>query len=231
MSLFLYLAVEPVLPPEPDGRSDAVGGTREIGTGVGLHHTLQGPRPGDPSLDADVASRAGVAAATDEARFEHHPASLLLRLDLRGHQHQPQEQQLPHRDLSEPGCSGTKPKRWRQRKQGRMGRPVALDHEGSSGESSSNGDARRSDRRLDGERLLRRFEAALNSLPARIVGAGATPGRRAASCENTLAAMPHQALWAGGRYRHGRCGPSGNGRPGREAARHRGASGWTEGRM
>ena len=78
------------------------------------------------------------------------------------------------------------------------------------------------------KRLLRRFAAALNSLPARIVGAGATPGRRAASCENTLAAMPHQALRGGGRSSHGRCGPSGKGRPGREAARHRGATGWME---
>lgn len=58
-----------------------------------------------------------------------------------------------------------------------------------------------------GERVVRRREAALNGLPARIVGAGATPGRRAASCENTLAAMPHQALWAGGRSRHGPSGP------------------------
>jgi hypothetical protein len=37
------------------------------------------------------------------------------------------------------------------------------------------GDARCSDRRVDGERLLRRLEAALNGLPARIAGAGAAP--------------------------------------------------------
>ena len=87
--------------------------------------------------------------------------------------------------------------------QGRMDRPVASDHKGSSGESRGDGDARRSDRRVDGERLLRRLEAALNGLPARIVGAGATPGRRGRGCENTLASMPHQALGAGGRSRHG----------------------------
>ena len=94
---------------------------------------------------------------------------------------------------------------------GRTDRPVALDHKGSSGESSRNCDARRSDRRVTGERLLRRLEATLNGLPARIADAGATPGRRPASCENTLGAMPHQALWAGGCSRLGRCGPSGNG--------------------
>ena len=82
--------------------------------------------------------------------------------------------------------------------QGRMDRLGASDHEGSG-----DGDARRSDGRVDGERWVRRLEAALNGLPARIAGAGATPGRRAASCENTLAAMPHQALWAGGRSSHG----------------------------
>ena len=73
--------------------------------------------------------------------------------------------------------------------------------------------------RANGERLLRRLLAALNGLPARIVGAGATPGRRGRGCENTLAAMPHQALGAGGRSRHGRSGPFGTGRQGRLAAR------------
>ena len=40
-------------------------------------------------------------------------------------------------------------------------------------------------------------KAALNGLPARISGAGATPGRRGRGCENTLAAMPHRALGEG----------------------------------
>ena len=86
-----------------------------------------------------------------------------------------------------------------------MDRPSALDHNGSFAEPSGNGDARRSDRRVGGERLLRRLEAVLNGLPARIFDAGATPGRRAANCENKLAAMPHQALGAGGRSSHGTC--------------------------
>jgi len=73
-----------VLASEPDGRSDAVGGAREIGTAVGLDHAVQGHRPDEPSLDADVPSRAGVAAAADESRFEHHSTGPLLRLDLRG---------------------------------------------------------------------------------------------------------------------------------------------------
>ena len=34
---------------------------------------------------------------------------------------------------------------------------------------------------------------------------GATPGRRGRVCENTLGPVPHQALRAGGRSRHGRC--------------------------
>ena len=55
------------------------------------------------------------------------------------------------------------------------------------------------------------------------------PRRRRASCENTLAATPYRAFGEGGCSRHGRCGPSGNGRAGREAARRRRASGWTEG--
>ena len=46
--------------------------------------------------------------------------------------------------------------------QRRKGRPVALGHEGSSGKSRGVGDALRSDGRVDGERLLRRLEAALN---------------------------------------------------------------------
>jgi len=75
--------------------------------------------------------------------------------------------------------SVAKPKRWSQRnRRGEGAARSLLDREGSSGESRGDGDARRSDRRVDGERLLRRLEAALNGLPARIVGAGATPGRR-----------------------------------------------------
>ena len=38
------------------------------------------------------------------------------------------------------------------------------------------------------------------------------------ACESTLVAKPHQALGAGGRSRHGPCGPSGNGRAGHRAA-------------
>ena len=125
----------------------------------------------------------------------------------------------PRRVKAEPTVRGKKPKRWSQRKKKTVARAVALDHKGSSGESSGDGNARRSERRVGGERLLRRLEAALNGLPARIVGAGATPGRRGRACESTLAAMPHQALGAGGRSRHGHSGPSGTGRPGRLAAR------------
>ncbi len=57
-----------------------------------------------------------------------------------------------------------------------------------------------------------RLEGALKRLPARIAGSGATPGRQGRGCENTLGAMPHQALGEGGRSRHGRCAPFGNGR-------------------
>ena len=90
-------ANEPALPPEADGRSDAVGGARETGTAVGLDHAVQGTPARRPALDAD------------EARFEHHPARPLLRLDLRGQQRQPQEQQLPHRDCPTPGWRTHRP--------------------------------------------------------------------------------------------------------------------------
>ena len=56
-------------------------------------------------------------------------------------------------------------------------------------------------------------------LPAWDCWPGATPGRQGRGCEYTLAAMPHQALGAAGRSRHGHSGPFGNGRPGRLAAR------------
>ena len=85
------------------------------------------------------------------------------------------------------------------------GRPVASDHEGSSGESRGNGDARRSDRWVDGDRLLRRLEAALDPFPEgslvleRPVEAG---GR---GCENTLVPTPHRALGEAGRSSHGTC--------------------------
>ena len=57
--------------------------------------------------------------------------------------------------------------------QGRTGRPVASDHKRSSANRRGRGDARRSERRVDGECLLRRLEAALNGLPARIAPATA----------------------------------------------------------
>ena len=41
------------------------------------------------------------------------------------------------------------------------------------------------------------------AFPQGIIGSGATPGRQGRGCENTLGAMPHQALGAGGRSRHG----------------------------
>ena len=47
--------------------------------------------------------------------------------------------------------------------QGRMDRLGASDHEGSSGESSGDGHARRSDGRVDGECLLRRLDAAVDT--------------------------------------------------------------------
>ncbi len=58
--------------------------------------------------------------------------------------------------------------------QGRRGRPVASDHKRSSANRRGHGDTRRSERRVDGERLLRRLEAALDPLPGGISGAGAT---------------------------------------------------------
>ena len=61
-------------------------------------------------------------------------------------------------------------------------------------------------------------------LPAWDRWPGATPGRQGRGCENTLAAMPHQALGAGGRSGHGHSGPFGTGRPSRLAAR-----GWKRG--
>jgi hypothetical protein len=48
---------------------------------------------------------------------------------------------------SRAGASGAEPKRWSQRNAERMARPVALDLEGLSGESSGNRPACRSDRR------------------------------------------------------------------------------------
>ncbi len=72
-------------------------------------------------------------------------------------------------------------------------------------EPDGRGDAEQPGGQPVGERVLRRLEAALDTLPGGIAGAGATPGRQAASCENTLGAVPHQALWAGGRSRHGTC--------------------------
>ena len=75
---------------------------------------------------------------------------------------------------------------------------------------SHRGSARRqSDEPAVGERVLGRLEEALYRLPARIAGSGATPGRQGRGCENTLGAMPHQALGEGGRSRHGRCGRGG----------------------
>ncbi len=54
---------------------------------------------------------------------------------------------------------------------------------------------------MSGTRLFRRAFR----LPARDCWPGATPGRQGRGCEYTLAAMPHQALGAGGRSRHGTC--------------------------
>ncbi len=59
-----------------------------------------------------------------------------------------------------------------------------------------------------------------DAFPHGIIGPGATPGRQGRGCENTLGAMPHQALRAGGRSRHDRCRPCGAGRPGGVGARH-----------
>lgn len=101
----------------------------------------------------------------------------------------------------------------------RVDRTVAVAPPVSSGEPRRRQDDRRSDGRADCERLMRRLEAALNSLPARIFNAGAIPGRRASSCENKLAAVPHQALWAGSHSRDGPSGPFDIGRPDRLAAR------------
>ena len=54
------------------------------------------------------------------------------------------------------------------------------------------------------------------------------PRHEGRGCASTLAAMPYRAFGEGGRSRHDRCGPSGNGRAGREAGRHHRASGCTE---
>ncbi len=56
-------------------------------------------------------------------------------------------------------------------------------------------------------------------LPARDCWPGATPGRQGRGCEYTLAAMPHQALGAGGCSGHGHSCPFGSGRPSHLAAR------------
>ena len=63
-------------------------------------------------------------------------------------------------------------------------------------------------------------------LPAWDCWSGATPGRQGRGCENTLAAMPRQALGTGGRSGHGHKGPFGNRRPGRLAARSKKRDGW-----
>ena len=57
---------------------------------------------------------------------------------------------------------------------GRMDRPVALDHKARPADRVATG---RPPLPRTGERLLRRLEAALNGLPARIADAGATPGK------------------------------------------------------
>jgi len=67
-------------------------------------------------------------------------------------------------------------------------------------------------------RSIRPAPAARRAFPQGISGSGATPGRQGRGCESTLVAKPHQALGAGGRSRHGPCGPSSNGRTGRGAA-------------
>ena len=57
------------------------------------------------------------------------------------------------------------------------------------------------------------------AFPQGIIGSGATPGRQGRGCENTLGAMPHQALGAGGRSRHGPSGSCATGGPACSAAR------------
>ena len=149
--------------------------TAEKASSVATCQNITDPGKVSRPFDADVACR----AADDEARFKHHPAHLLLRLGLGGQQRQNQERQLflirecpipraenaPARGSRSDG-SGAKPKLWIQRTaKGEWAARSRLDHEGSSCESRGNGDARRSDRRVDGERLLRRLEAALDPFP------------------------------------------------------------------
>jgi len=182
-------ADEPTVASEPDGCSDAVGGAREIGTAVGLGHAVQGHRPGEPSLDADLPSRAGVAAAADESRFEHHPAGPLLRPGLRGQERQTQQQQLSHRDGRIPRLRVNRPveaetaARVRNRKVGfnvmqeRTDRPVALDRPGCQGVEP--GRSRPPLRRPRGWRVLwsSASKRRLTGLPARDRWCGSDPWR------------------------------------------------------
>ena len=77
-------ADEPAVASEPDGRSDAFGGAREVSTAVDLDHAVRDTGPATRPLMPAQRPRAGVTAAADEAGFEHHPARPLLRRDLCG---------------------------------------------------------------------------------------------------------------------------------------------------
>ena len=118
----------------------------------------------------------------------------------------PVQQSLAGRPSSPRLWAVAKPKRWSQRnRRGEGAARSPLDREGFSGEWRSDGGARRSDKRVDGERLLRRLEAALHPFPEGSLVRERPLEAGGASCENTLGPTPHRALGEGGRSSHGTC--------------------------
>ena len=69
------------------------------------------------------------------------------------------------------------------------------------------GDAEQLDGQPDGQRVRRRFEAALDTLPGGTAGTLATQGGGGWGAQAHPAPNPYQALGLVGRYRHGLCRP------------------------